>query len=98
MSNGSWWLQQYFGEHSPLGYENAEVVEFIDRVQVTADPDARDRIYGELMQIFRADVPVTFLFPRVVTHFVHRHIQGLSSPYRTDPVWYMEELWIEDER
>lgn len=97
ISNASWWLQQYFGEHSPLGYENAEVVEFIDRLQVTADPDARDRIYGELMQIFRADMPVTFLFPWVVTHFVHRRIQGLSSPYRTDPVRYMEDLWLEEE-
>ena len=60
-----------------------------DRVRVVTD----DRqVVGKLDAINRV------LFPRVVTHFVHRRIRGLSSPYRTDPVWYMEELWIEDER
>ena len=95
---GHEWMRRYFGQDYPLGYKNAEVVRLIDRLQATVHPDAKDRIYGELMEIFRADLPVTFLFSRAITHVVHRRIQGLRSPYRTDPVWYMEELWIEDER
>lgn len=92
-----WWLQLDFGEDSPISYQNAEVVELIDRVQLTADPDARDRIYRELTEIFRADVPVTFLVPAVGNDVAHRRIRGLSSPYRPDPIWYMEDLWLEDE-
>ena len=48
------------------------------------------------MQIFRADVPITFLFPDAQTAIVHRRIQGLRAPWRADPVWYMEDLWVED--
>ena len=49
------------------------------------------------MEIFREDLPVTFLFQRVRTIFAHRRIKGLSSPWQADPLWYMEYLWLEDE-
>lgn len=50
------------------------------------------------MPIFIADLPITILLPQVQTHIAHRRIKGLKSPYRPDPVWFMEELWLEDER
>ena len=60
------------------------------------DPDEIDRIHRELMPIFQADMPVTFLSPHVEWMEVSRHVRGLSSPYRSDVVRYMEDLWIED--
>ena len=92
----SLFLQRLFTRWQ-LGYENAEVVELIDRLVATADPDSADNIYRRLSEIFRTDMPVTFLFPSVGTLFAHRRIQGLSSPWRANAVRHMEELWLEDE-
>ena len=58
--------------------------------------DEQDRIYGELTEIFHADVPVTFLYPNVENWVVLRRIRGLSTPFRADPVWNAEHLWIEE--
>ncbi|MGH7564723.1 MAG: ABC transporter substrate-binding protein [Gemmatimonadota bacterium] len=91
-------LRHEYGEDSPLGYVNSEVVALADRAALTADPDVQDRISRELTEIFRADLPVTRLFPHVTTVAAHRRILGLSSPYQTDPVWYMEKLWLEEDR
>ena len=87
----------HFGERYPLGYENAELVTLVDQMDGSLDPETEDRIYRELAEIFRADMPVTFLFPYVRTTLAHRRLRGLSSPWRADPVVFMEELWLEDE-
>jgi peptide/nickel transport system substrate-binding protein len=84
------------GGGAPLGYARAEVVELIERAAGTADPEARDRVYRRLAEILQADVPITFLGPRVNVVFAHRRLQGLRSPWRVDPVWHMEELWLGD--
>ena len=86
-----------FGEDSPLGYRDAEVIELLEEIEHTLDPDALDGLHRQLAVIFQRDLPVTFLYPSVVTTVAHRRIRGLSTPYRADPVWYMEELWIEEE-
>jgi peptide/nickel transport system substrate-binding protein len=86
------------GRGLPLGYENAEVVELVERAAETADPEVRDRIYSRLAGILQADMPITFLGPRVNVVFAHRRLKGLLSPWRVDPVWYMDELWVEDGR
>ena len=52
----------------------------------------------ELANIVRADAPVTFLCPKVDLELVHRRVRGLSSPWRAEPLQFMEELWLEDER
>lgn len=85
------------GEGSPLGYANPEMIRLLNLAKDAIDLDDRDRIYQEIMPIFMADLPVTFLLPQVQTHIAHRRIKGLKSVYRADPVWFMEELWIDDE-
>jgi hypothetical protein len=55
-----------------------------------------DAIYRDLAEIFRRDLPITFLFPRTESYFVHRRIRGLEGRYWPDPVLHMEELWLED--
>ena len=91
------WYLKYFGDDSPLGYNNPEVVKLIEEAVATADPNEEDRIYHALMGIFRAEQPITYLLPWTYTFLVHRRIQGLSTPFRADPLHFMEELWLEDE-
>jgi peptide/nickel transport system substrate-binding protein len=92
------WLQRFrFGEGAPIGYRNPRVVELIDLARHTWVPEEEDRIYGELMEIFRADMPVTFLYPPVGLTVAHRRLRGLSTPWRYEPVEHMEELWVEEE-
>ena len=86
-----------FGQGSWIGYENPQVVRLVEAVNITIDPDVRDRMYRELMAIFQADVPISFLYPLVGTTVAHRRIHGLSSPWRAHPVAHMEYLWLEDE-
>ncbi len=86
-----------FGRGNPTGYYNPEAFEVIDRLVATADPEAQDRLYSRLTEIFRADMPVTRLIPWSRDWFVHRRVRGLSTPFRADPDTYMEELWVEDE-
>ena len=91
------WLQRVrLGEGAPIGYQNSRVVELIDRASRTWVPEEEDRIYAELMEIFRADLPVTMLYPYVSFTVTHRRLQGLSTPWRRDPVAHMEELWLEE--
>lgn len=86
-----------FGEDSPFGYANPEMIRLLNLAVETIDPDEKDRIYQEIMPIFAEDMPITLLLPEVQTHIVHRRIQGLNSPWEADPVWNMEYLWIEDQ-
>ncbi len=87
----------YLGEKSSIGYMNTEMVRLLNLAKNAMEPDEKDRIYREIMPIFRADLPITLLLPQVQTHIVHRRIKGLSNLNRPDPVWFMEHLWIEEE-
>lgn len=88
----------FFGPGSLIGYESPRVGALLARAMATADPGESDRLYRVLMPEFAADAPVTFLAPLVRTTVAHRRVRGLSSPWRDDPVWYADELWLEDEK
>jgi len=88
-------LDALLGEESSTGYRNPRVVELIDQLQATLDFDVIDQIYAELSEIIRADVPMTYLTMNVETYVAHRRIKGLSTPFRANPVWNAEHLWIE---
>ncbi len=83
-------------QRSPIGYANPRVTALLKELRVTFNPDEEDRIYHALWAIFQADLPVTFLNPEVNTTVLHRRVRGLSSPWRADPVWHMEDVWLED--
>ncbi len=92
------WLRMFrIGEGPPIGYRNPRVVELIDSASQTWVPEEEDRLYAELMAIFRRDVPITILYPSGGLSVAHRRLQGLSTPWRSDAVANMEDLWIEDE-
>ncbi|MFH1883323.1 MAG: ABC transporter substrate-binding protein [Planctomycetota bacterium] len=92
--------QEYFGKFGKdvySGYDNPRVTELISKGNAAMEADERDRIYRELSPIFTADMPVTFLFPHAVTLVAHRRIKGLSSPEcGPDPIYFIEQLWIEE--
>ncbi len=88
----------YFGEGSPLGYHNPELVRLLREVgEMGGDSEGKDRIYRELWEIFRADLPFTFIRTRIHHYVAHRRLRGLSSPWRANPILFMEDLWLEDE-
>jgi len=86
-----------FGEGSRMGYHNPELVRLLrEAVDMGADPEVEDRIYRELWDIFRADLPITFVRTQIGHVVAHRRIRGLSSPWRAEPNMNMEDLWLED--
>jgi peptide/nickel transport system substrate-binding protein len=89
-------LDALLGEESSTGYRNPRVAELIDQLEQTLDPDVIDPIYAELSEIIRTDVPMTYLTMNVETYVAHRRIKGLSTPFRANPVWNAEHLWIEE--
>ncbi len=91
------YMEQYLGEDNPMRFENPRAGALDERTKITLDPEARDRVYEELAMIYREEVPVTFLFPDVWRWFAHRRLRGLSSPWRTDPLMHMDELWIDED-
>ncbi len=79
------------------GYTDPRVIALFHEAEATVDPDEIDGKYRAVASILKADLPMTVLYPNVLTYVVHRRIRGLSHPWRTDPAWFMEYLWLEEE-
>ena len=90
-------LLEWFGENSPLGYSNPRLLQLLREYKTTVDPDQLNRIFREIMPIFAQDMPMTFLFLLTHTCVADKRIRGLSSPYRAQPLYSMEHLWIEED-
>ena len=90
------WLN-WFGEQSPLGYRNAEVVRLLERKPLAETEEEKDDICRRLTDIFRAEVPATFLFPKMATVFARRRVRGLSTPWQADPLRNIDRVWLAPE-
>lgn len=55
-------------------------------------PEEWPELFAELMPAFQADAPILFLMSQVITHVVDSRFEGLSTPYRADPVGDAEHL------
>ncbi len=87
-----------FGEGSRIGYHNPELVRLLrEAAEIGYDPEGEDRIYRELWEIFRADLPITFVHTDIHHFVAHRRLRGLNSPWRANPLLFMEHLWLEDD-
>jgi ABC-type transport system substrate-binding protein len=86
-----------FGEGSPIGYANPTVIDLLKAIQATMNPDEHDRIYRKLWPIFQADLPITVIYPYVLSNVAHRRVRGLSTPYRPSPFHGIDDLWLEDD-
>jgi peptide/nickel transport system substrate-binding protein len=58
------------------GYENPEVIELVDRLQVTIAADARVRLQRHIMQIAMADLPILPMYWDVETMTIRKGIVG----------------------
>ncbi len=90
-------LVRLSGKDSPIGYRNARVTQLLAAAQNTRNPDEMDEIFRGLMTVFGEDMPFTFLVLSVETYVAHRRVKGLSTPFRANPLWSVEHLWLEDE-
>jgi len=84
--------------YSSIGYDNPRIFQLHKSAEITMDLDKLDDIYRELMTIHSEELPLTFLYPNLYGFIARKFIRGLSSPFRTDPVMYMEHLWIEEDK
>jgi peptide/nickel transport system substrate-binding protein len=78
-------------------YDNPEFERLLENAYWAPTLDQSDIAIRKLWPIFRTDVPLTCLYPRVMLNIVHRRIRGLKSPNWADPGRFMEQLWIEEE-
>jgi hypothetical protein len=79
-----------------MGYSNVQLEELYNARWKAWAPDLIEDINRKIWDIFRNDVPVTFLSPRVLTHVAHRQIQGLSSMTQANPIMNIMNLWIDE--
>jgi ABC-type transport system substrate-binding protein len=79
------------------GYDNPEFDRLLRGMFSFTNLEEFDNTAKKLWPIFQSDIPWTFLYPRVRFHVVQKRIQGLKSPYRSDPAKYLEQLWIEEQ-
>jgi peptide/nickel transport system substrate-binding protein len=89
---------KWFSPGSPIGYTNPQIVKLLQAAAITFEFEARDQIYRELMTIFREEIPMTFLFPGMVTHVAHRRLRGLENSSRPELIRKMAGLWLEEEK
>ena len=88
-------FRNYFGVDSYTGYNNKKLDSIINLLEDTGDVNEIDDLYNELAPIFERDIPITFFSPIVQTHIVNSRVKGLEDLFRSDPVRYLETLWIE---
>lgn len=91
-------VANYIGKDSTLGFDNDRVAELLAASEMTMVPDERDAAYREIMPIIQEEQPWTYLVLNVITYVAHRRVKGLSTPFRANPVWNAEFLWIEEEK
>ncbi len=91
-----WWdFSTYI---SAAGYNNPEFYRLLRKdVWDTLDKDKVDEDLPELWLIFQADMPVTYLHPRVRYNAAHRRVKGLGNNRLSDPFRGIDRLWIENE-
>ena len=87
----------YFGRGNVTGYSNPEAFRLLDAAVAATDPDQLDRIYRELTEVYRADLPVTRLVNMAGVFFAARRLRGLRR-FRAEPDRYMEDFWLDERR
>lgn len=87
-------FDRWSGQPAPFGYRNQEAARLLLALHRETDLDGQDTLYGKVNDIFRRDMPVTFLFPLASSNVAHRRIRGLRQGW---PAFLGNagELWIE---
>lgn len=90
-----------FGPEGATGWGHPAMQAFLEGYEVpevySFDPLIEDSAYRALWPVLLEEAPVLLLHPQVTAHVVHRKVKGLRSPYRANPVRWLEDLGIENE-
>ena len=86
-----------FGRESQIGYRNPTMHRLLNEARATIDPEALDRVYDQIVELCREDLPVTFISPQVMYVVAHRKVRGFPPVLTKYPMAYVEDLWIEEE-
>jgi len=78
------------------GFRNDRLSALRDSVWFTIDHQEVDRYLREFWPLFGAELPVTFLHPRVDFRVARRWVRGLENDDKLFPA--VERLWIEPVR
>lgn len=87
-------LETFFGDGNLLGYRSDAAAAEVSAIVEARGPEARDAGMARLAERLRADVPATFLFPSPAMFVVRKGIEGLSSPWRADPLDNLHRIWM----
>lgn len=77
-----------------------DVVGLLDLALEKPDLADRDRLYRELAEVFRRELPAIYLYPGVYPIVAHRRIRGFAHDGWMPPAWRwayggLEWLWVE---
>ena len=89
--------QKILGSRSHTGYRNPRVAQLLNAAHNARDADELDAAFTSLSAAIAEDLPYTFLALDVETYVAHRRVKGMSTPFRANPLWSAEYLWIEDD-
>ncbi|HYN81763.1 MAG TPA: ABC transporter substrate-binding protein [Gemmatimonadaceae bacterium] len=89
--------QKVLGSSSDIGYRNPRVTQLLNAARNARDADELDDAFVRLSAAIAEDLPFTILALNVETYVAHRRVKGMSSPFRANPLWAAEHLWIEDD-
>jgi peptide/nickel transport system substrate-binding protein len=85
-----------FGPESVIGYHDPAAARLVEAARREIDRDARADLFAELGTILARDIPFTLLAHQVTWTVADRRLTGMSSPWRADPIWYMDTLAWDD--
>lgn len=78
------------------GYVNPELDRLLEDYGYLRERGPRAELAWEITRILQRDVPNLQLIPHPAKWIVNDRIRGLKSPWRANPIRYLEELWIEE--
>ena len=78
------------------------IVGSLDAARQEPDFAEREREFRELAEVFRRELPATYLYPRVYPIVAHRRIRGFDHDDWKPPAWRwvfggLEWLWVEED-
>lgn len=85
-----------FEDFRITGYENPRLSRLRESAWSTIDPDAHDEFMREFWEIFKAEIPVTYLHPGINFLAAHRRVGGLQN--YASLFSNVEHLSIKDEK
>jgi peptide/nickel transport system substrate-binding protein len=87
-------LEAFFGEGDLLNYRSDAAAADVSAILEARGPEAREAALEQLAARLREDAPATFLFPSPAMFVVRKGVEGLSSPWRADPLYNLHRVRV----